>query len=272
ASAQTIASAIDEIAQAAVQQASAAKANAELLIESEKSARNISEKSVTNTLIAKELQNILKSVDKDSATMIDNISNQAKLNMESFANIKNLDEEVVNLENIIFRLNGLNDLTLLLSVVGRVESVRAGEAGTGFADVSNDIRILVDLTSEKIPEIGKGIRAIKDIISTMASSVELSGNKIRQEIESSKETLSRLAKVETDMADILEDITEIQNSGRESLEATETLKSIIESISENAEHAATACQQAAAAAEQQTRSTRNLAQTADEIAAQADDI
>ncbi|MBF0233456.1 MAG: methyl-accepting chemotaxis protein, partial [Desulfamplus sp.] len=158
------------------------------------------------------------------------------------------------------------------SVIGRVESVRAGEAGTGFADVSNDIRTLVDLTSEKIPEMGKGIRAIKDIISTMASSVELSGNKIRQEIESSKETLSRLAKVERDMADILEDITEIQNSGQESLEATETLKSIIESIAENAEHAATACQQAAAAAEQQTRSTRNLAQTAYEIAAQADDI
>ncbi len=271
-SAEMIATSIDQIAQASIQQSNASKDNSNLIQDIEESSRDILALSGSNKQKAMELQDLLKKIDAETAAIIKGISIQSDKNIESAGRIRILDDEIAGLENIIDRLYGINDLITLLAVVGRVESVRAGEHGSGFAEVSSDIRNIVDVTAGQIPEISKRIRSIKDTVVTVAASIELAGTKVKQELESAAETNKGLTKVESEMSGVMADAEDIRKMSEETLTGIEIIKKGIDSIASGAEEMSAACQQAASVADQQTRATRNLAVTAEEIASQADEL
>lgn len=103
------------------------------------------------------------------------------------------------LERIVGKLQTINILTNLIAVTGRIESAKAGEHGSGFATVSANIRELVEQSAEQLSDIGERIRLIQEMIVTVAGNVQQAGIKVNQEVESAKETISRLAQVEDDV-------------------------------------------------------------------------
>ncbi len=60
----------------------------------------------------------------------------------------------------------------MLAVSGAVEAARAGDAGRGFALVSNDIRSLAREASESVERIKDTIRSILEQISILRRDIE----------------------------------------------------------------------------------------------------
>ncbi|SMC71342.1 Methyl-accepting chemotaxis protein (MCP) signalling domain-containing protein [Desulfocicer vacuolatum DSM 3385] len=272
ASAQMIGTSIDQIAQASIQQANAAGENARLIESVEQAGQGILTLARTNQEKAGDLQKLLKKIDADTAAIIRGIGDQVEKNLLSAGKMRVLEEEIFALENIIDRLYSINDQITILAVIGRVESVRAGTHGSGFAEVSDDIRNIVDVTADQIPEIGNRIRSIKETVLTVSGSIEEAGAKVRRELDNTADITRRLATIEGDMATVLSGTNEIESMSRESFTGIEGMQQGIDLISAASEEISAACQQAAAVSDQQTRATRNLAATAEEIASQADEI
>jgi len=272
AAAQQIASAIAQIAQAVDQQSTAAQDNSTLAEVVENAANEISDKAQISLDKITAQQELLRKIDTESKTVIEGISTAASANIESANRIRALNDEVSKLERIVGKLQTINILTNLIAVTGRIESAKAREHGSGFAAVSANIRELVEQSAEQLSDIGERIRLIQETIVTVAGNVQQAGIKVSQEVESAKETISRLAQVEDDMVEVVKVVAEIQVAAADSLTAIEEIKVNIDSISQAAEQASAACQQASSAASQQGQAMKVMASTAEELAEQADEL
>ena len=267
---QQIVSAIDEISQSAGQQADSAAENGRLADVVARAAEEIKAKAGVSLEKTLSQQKLLSAIKSEASAMIDGIAEMGDAYLESSAKIKSLHASISTLERAVGRLSNANILTQLLAVNGRIESARAGEHGEGFASVSEDIRELVEQSADHIAEVGERIRAVQDTLTSIAADVEAAGVKVRQESEAAKASTARLDEQEKDMADVAAKVREVLGTATQSLEATEIIKNGIDTISQSAEQAGTACQEAAAAASQQSDAMTELAGTAEEIAAQAD--
>lgn len=265
-------SAIEQIAQAAVQQASSARQNSNLVTVVVNAARGIAERTQTTSDRILKQQELLRSIDRETASMVERISTAADNNVEAAKNIRALNEDISGLERTLGRLNTINVLSNMLAVTGRVESARAGDVGYGFAGVSADVKSLVDQTSDQLANIGDKIKVIRETITLITGNVEVTGMKVRQEVENAKTSVASLSQVDDDLAVVVSGINDIKDAASSALAATEDMKKSMDSITQGAETASTACQQAAAVAKQQAQAIRALASSAEEIAAQADEL
>ena len=272
AAAQQVSGAIDQIAQAAVQQADAAQNNSSLAADVENSAKEISDRAQSHLDRVISLQKLLSNLNSESTAMIERISAMASANMESVKKVRALDAELSTFERFLERLSRINILTNMVAVAGRIESTRAGEHGFGLATVSTDIRGLVDQSADQIAEIEDMFRLIQETAKTIATDVERAGNMVQQEVEKSKLTTVDLTQVEDDMVEVVAEIKAVQLAAGDSLAAIEVSKSNIDSVSQAADQVSTACQQASSTAIQQAQAMRVLANTAAEIAEQADEL
>lgn len=269
---QEIIATIDEIAATAGQQAKAAQDNADLTETATKTAGGIAEKTRVGLDTFLNQQKQLHTIESESTVMIEGISVMAAAQVESARKIGALHEGLSKLERTVARLTTANIITHLLAVNGRIESAKAGEHGTGFASVAEDIRELVEQSADQIADISEYIRLIQDTLTQIAADIEMAGLKIGQEAENAKESSARLVRMGKDTAGVVSRFNTIMDTAAESQTAVETLGTAVESISQAAVQAAGACQQAASAASEQGRAMGELASTAEEIAAQADEL
>jgi methyl-accepting chemotaxis protein len=272
AAAQQVSGAIDQIAQAALQQADAAQNNSSLATVVENSAKEISDRAQNHLDKVAGLQKLLSNLNSESTAMIERISATASSNMESAKKVRALDVELSALGRVMGKLSKINTLTNMIAVAGRIESARAGEHGFGLATVSTDIRGLVEQSADQIAEIEEILRLIQETVTNIATDVDQTGNTVQQGFEKSKAITADLAQVEEDMIEVVAGVKAIQLATGDSLAAIEVTKSNIDSVTQAAEQASVACQQASSAAMQQAQAMRVLANTAAEIAEQADEL
>ena len=153
-----------------------------------------------------------------------------------------------------------------------MESARAGEQGVSFATVSADIRDRVDRTADQISEIGDLIRKVLETIIIISSDIESAGILIQKEVENTNDTISQMEQVEKDTAGIMAGVEAIEKESSGTLTAVEDIKKGIETIMAEAQKTSAGCQQAAGAVREQAQAMSVLSSTAEEIAAQADEI
>ena len=269
---QQLTSSVDEISQAAAQQMQAAQDNARVVASLEVAAKNILDKSIISLEQSGRMQEFIKKIRQNTLSMIEGIMASGKRNVESASIIKQLGENVSKLEMLVDKLRNLNTITHLLAVSGRVESARAGEQGVSFATVSADIRDRVDRTADQISEIGDLIRKVLETIITISSDIESAGILIQKEVENTNDTISQMEQVEKDTAGIMAGVEAIEKESSGTLTAVEDIKKGIETIMAEAQKTSAGCQQAAGAVREQAQAMSVLSSTAEEIAAQADEI
>lgn len=269
---QQVTSALDQIAQTGIHQSSATEDNSSRAKVVENAAKKISDNAQVHMEKATNLQELLGNIDSASTTMMERILVTASINIESAKKVRALNVEMSALERVLGKLSMTNILTSMIAVSGRIESSRAGEHGAGLAKVSTDIRDLVEQSSDRIPEIERMVRLIRDTITSIASSVEQTGNRVLQESENIKRNTTDLGQVEDDIAEVLKGVKNIKTAVDESLAAIEEIKNNVDDTVQAAEQASTACQQAASAAAQQNQALQVMANAAAEIAEQADEL
>lgn len=270
ASIQQISSSTDEFARTSSQQASTAAEIKEraaellLLIRDSYQKSNQSQKNIENLL------NVYQKVFESSKEIISRIENSGDA---SAITTKKLNDTLSSLENLnvyLSKLANYNTIMHILSVSGKIEAAKAGEAGRKFASVSNDIRNLVENLYEHIFQITEGVNNLRKIIMKIIEEAEKSDLSIKNEIKDSTRAMDKLVDVQTIMSELKEKTEDIYNKFGEAVKAIEVINESSERISQANDESSAAIQQVTSSVKEQAQSMSSIADAAEEIAEQAD--
>jgi methyl-accepting chemotaxis protein len=160
----------------------------------------------------------------------------------------------------------------MLAVNGSIEAARAGEFGKGFVVVATDIRNLAQDSAENADRIKDLVKAVQDQIGVVGRDLEEIVSTAVNEVEKAKATTVNLLTIESDIAEVGNNVGEILAAATEIGAAVAQVKRGVEQIAGAAQEAAKASEEAASAAKQQAQGAEELAAAIEEISSLADEL
>jgi methyl-accepting chemotaxis protein len=160
----------------------------------------------------------------------------------------------------------------MLAVSGAVEAARAGDAGRGFALVSNDIRGLAREASESLERVEDSVRSILDQIAALRRDLEQLVSTAELEVQNNRTVTKALEDMNTDVASLSAAYRTIGQGAEAILVSAEQTAAAAKQIAAAAEEANSASRQAATASAQQAQGADDLAAAIEEIASLSDEL
>jgi methyl-accepting chemotaxis protein len=177
-----------------------------------------------------------------------------------------------NIEKFVDAIALMAVQTSMLAVSGSVEAARTGDAGRGFAIVSNDIRSLAREASTNVDRAKGTVRGVLDQIALVKSELEQIVASSEAEVQNNHAVSAVLETLSADAAEMRAANAAIVRGAGEILSATVETAAGGRQIAAAAEEASAAARQAATAATEQSQGAEDLAAAVEEIAALADEL
>ncbi|MBD2749952.1 methyl-accepting chemotaxis protein [Microvirga sp. BT688] len=183
-----------------------------------------------------------------------------------------LEQQAAEIGGITRVVGDISDQTNLLALNAAIEAARAGESGRGFAVVADEVRALAG-TSEK------SAQDIQTLAEGIVSEVRSVGERIRHAAETAsgeaqigRAVVAALDKIRTDVSLLAEGSQDILVAAVEAEAAIREAQRGAEQVASAAEEQAAAAAEAQRAVQQQSAALDQSQQTAQALAALADDL
>ena len=265
-----IMAAVQQIERGSQQQASATHETAAALVQIENGAKLAQKTSRHSTERVIQMEAALKESRAAVVRLVAGVDAALADTRNSIATIARSETVGRRIEKIVDAIALIAVQTSMLAVSGAVEAARAGDAGRGFALVSNDIRSLAREASQNVERAKETVRGILDQIAELKRDLEQVATNAELEVQGRRAVFAALDKVDADLVGL-------SAANRTILEGAEIiLASVAETaagarqIAAAAEQARSASQQAAAASTEQADGADDLAAAIEEIASLAD--
>ncbi len=264
--------AVEQINRGSTQQAAAAQQTSAALAQIEKSARIAQEHSrLANDRVAATESVLVKS--RNAITeLIAGVSDALGQTRGSLTTIIQLESIGRKIEKIVESIALITIQTSMLAVSGAVEAARAGDAGRGFALVSNDIRGLAREASESLERVEDSVRSILDQIAALRRDLEQLVSTAELEVQNNRTVTKALEDMNTDVASLSAAYRTIGQGAEAILVSAEQTAAAAKQIAAAAEEANSASRQAATASAQQAQGADDLAAAIEEIASLSDEL
>ncbi len=118
-------------------------------------------------------------------------------NISIIEGIKDLESQIVNIENVISIINDIADQTRIIAFNAELESVSAGDEGHNFHIVSTEIRRLANNTLNSISETQKYIENIQNSAKKLIASSNQGTNYIIEEMTLTSELENRYTEIKS---------------------------------------------------------------------------
>jgi methyl-accepting chemotaxis protein len=265
-----IMTAVQQIERGSQQQASATQETSAALVQIESSAKLAQNTSRHSTERVMQMEAALRESRAAVERLVAGVGAALADTRGSIATIARSETVGRRIEKIVDAIALIAVQTSMLAVSGSVEAARAGDAGRGFALVSNDIRSLAREASQNVERAKDTVRGILDQIATLKRDLEQVAANAELEVQGNRALFTALDKVDADLV-------ALSAANRTILEGAEIiLASVAETaagarqIAAAAEQARSASRQAAAASTEQAHGADDLAAAIEEIASLAD--
>ncbi len=219
-------------------------------------------------LAEKETEEMIQSSEKvketleEGAGIVQQLKVQADAVTESNQNtvdaINRLTEKVSEVENITNSILTISSQTNLLALNASIEAARAGEAGKGFAVVADEIRKLSEDTRESANQITGIIRELVADVEVTTSSMDISSKSIEEQTRMIDETKEKFDMIETEVADLIQNINETEVLMKEIITATGSINESISDLSAVGEEIAASSEEGASVSAHAVESLRNV--------------
>jgi methyl-accepting chemotaxis protein len=191
---------------------------------------------------------------------------------ESLETIVRLETVGRKIEKIVDSITLVTIQTSMLAVSGAVEAARAGDAGRGFALVSNDIRGLAREASESVEKIKDTVRGILDQMALLRRDIEQIIAAAELEVQSNRLVIKTLESVTGEIGALGKSNVAILQGADAILSGAGQTATAAKQIAAAAEEASAASRQAATASAEQARGADDLAAAIEEIASLSDEL
>ena len=267
-----ISTAVEQINRGSQQQAAAAQQTSAALAQIERSAQIAREKS---GLAAERVASMEKALtqSRDSVNqLIAGVNDGLEQTRGSLTTIVQLEAVGRKIEKIVESITLVTIQTSMLAVSGAVEAARAGDAGRGFALVSNDIRGLAREASESVERVKDTVRNILDQIALLRRDLEQIIAAAELEVQNNRAVFQSLENVNEDVVSLGAANRAILQGAAAIMAASGETAAAAKQIAAAAEEASAASRQAATASAEQAQGADDLAAAIEEIASLSDEL
>jgi methyl-accepting chemotaxis protein len=267
-----ISSAVEQINRGAQQQAAAAQQTSAALIQIEKSAQLAQDKSRSANERVVSMGGALAKSRASIDQLIAGASDALEKTRDTLKTIVQLEAVGRKIEKIVESIALVNIQTSMLAVSGAVEAARAGDAGRGFALVSNDIRSLAREASESVERVKDTVRNILDQIALLRRDLEQIIAAAELEVSNNRAAVKALENVDVEVVSLGTANRTIVQGADAILAAAGQTSAAAKQIAAAAEEANSASRQAATASAEQAQGADDLAAAIEEIASLSDEL
>ena len=272
ASADEIASAVDDISRGSVSQAEDVETAAERVSEM----GSLIEEIVGNIKTLNETSLEMQKAGEDSERIIKELSESNDMTVEAIVevqkNVQATDESVKKISEALNLIVNIASQTNLLSLNASIEAARAGEAGRGFAVVATEIQNLSE-------ESNKSANTIGEIINILAQDSENSIRVMENVMVRLKETQEKLNETKNRFADVSQGIVTsrggtdtINGQALDCDSARSQVVDVVSNLSAISEENAASTQQTTASMQELNATINLLAQSAASLKEMANEL
>ena len=191
---------------------------------------------------------------------------------ESLTTIVQLEAVGRKIAKIVDSITLVTIQTSMLAVSGSVEAARAGDAGRGFALVSNDIRGLAREASESVERIKDSVQNILDQITLLRRDLEQIIAAAEIEAQNNRAVAKSLDNVTDNLVALATANRAIVTGAESILSGASESAAAARQIAAAAEETSSAVRQAATASAEQAQGADDLAAAIEEIASLSDEL
>ena len=267
-----ISTAVEQINRGAQQQAAAAQQTSAALAQIEKSARVAQNKGHTASARVAAIEAKLVDSRASVECLISGAEQSLSQTRDSLATIVQLEAVGRKIAKIVDSITLVTIQTSMLAVSGSVEAARAGDAGRGFALVSNDIRRLAREASESVERIKDSVQNILDQISLLRRDLEQIIAAAEVEVQNNRAVAKSLENVTSDLIALATANRAIVTGAESILSGATESAAAAKQIAAAAEETGSAVRQAATASSEQAQGADDLAAAIEEIASLSDEL
>lgn len=210
---------LDEVAKAAINQASDTERAVNVLDDSIRSISKVSDKSQENK---EQIEHAVNDIETSfnnvqrTATEINNV-------LDKFNGIKNsgydLQDNAKDITNIVSIVSSIANQTNLLALNASIEAARAGDAGKGFAVVAEEVRKLSEETNSAVRKINESLTGFLESIDEIVQNIDVQygvldgeNSKLSVAVDTSSQSNHHLKNVSEEMVQTsLQLKSEVQN-------------------------------------------------------------
>lgn len=191
----------------------------------------------------------------DTAETAKTLENQFKKIVEAMALISNISQQ-----------------TNLLALNAAIEAAQAGEHGSGFAVVAQEVRKLANHANSSAQQISTLIEKNHRLLDTMIEKMASGTLVVKEGVQKANEAGHSFSKIQEAVhkvdRKILETTSDIKNMSKSTFNSLEMIESVVDiskMTAEKSENVSTVTQQAHAFEEKTASSAHNLSRAADEL-------
>ncbi len=166
---------------------------------------------------------------------INNVENLSNVLHNSQGSVQQLEKDVGSIGGILEVIESIAEQTNLLALNAAIEAARAGEQGRGFAVVADEVRSLASRTQQSTVEIRQTINNLQDrthdVVSTMQSAINASGESVQQ----AREASAAIGEISNSLSEILDLNQLIATAAREQSDVANEISDRITILSNSAQ-------------------------------------
>ena len=260
-----IMAAVEQIDKGSRQQSSATQETSVALAQIEKGAQLAQGRAIGASESVAKIETALNDGRQAVERLITGVDASLKEARSNLATMSLLEAVGRKIEKIVDALALVALQTSMLAVSGAVEAARAGDAGGGFANVSNDVRRLAQEASRHVDRAKDTVRDLLDLVSVLKRDLEQIIATSEAEVQNNSAIITALEKLKAELA-------ALSAANRVILDGANMMRTSASEAAKGASQIAAAAEQAGAAARQAASASSEQAQSAEDLAAAIEEI